>query len=83
MDHDDLNGQLVDRHAEGFSGLDVRHVGGTQGNQLDIEDFVRLVQAYHSKVFLTLSDFVLSTENLAHDRTDVLRTLYGDFLLLS
>jgi len=82
MDHDNLNGQLVDRHAEGFSGLDVHHVGGAQSDQLDIEYLVCLIQTHHPKVFLSLPDFVLSAENLAHDRIDVLRTLYGDFLLL-
>jgi len=48
-----------------------------------IKDFVRLIQTHHPEVFLTLTDFILSTEDLAHDQINVLRTVYGDFLLLA
>jgi len=54
-----------------------------QRDQLDIEDLVRLIQTHHPEVFLTLTDFILSAENLTHDRINILRTLYGDFLLLA
>jgi len=48
-----------------------------------VEDLACLIQTHHPEVFLTLTDFILSTENLAHDRIDVFRTVYGDFLLLA
>ncbi len=48
-----------------------------------IEDLVRLIQTHYPEVFLTLTDFILSPENLAHDQINVFRTIYGDFLLLS
>jgi len=43
---------------------------------------VRLIQTNYPKVFLTLPDFIFSAENLMHDRINIFRTVYGDFLLL-